>query len=161
MTAYGILLFLHSWTRWAVLITAVMTLVPSIMGWINGAHWDDQKSKWASWFVNATSVQLVLGLVLYGGGISQVMQQAFSNFGGAMKDGVLRFWAVEHIMMMFIAVALTHIGAARIKKAASDVGKHRVAVIFFGIALVIIFISIPWPGTGADPRPFFRFQLPG
>ncbi|MFM2032874.1 MAG: hypothetical protein RLZZ297_1639, partial [Chloroflexota bacterium] len=157
MTAYGILLILHSWTRWAVLVTAVMAIVPAILGWLNGAHWDDKKSMWSSWFVNTTSIQLVLGLILYGGGISAVMSKAFSNFGGAMKDGVLRFWAVEHIMMMVIAVALTHIGAARIKKAASDIGKHRVAVIFFGIALLIIISSIPWPSTGADPRPLFRF----
>jgi hypothetical protein len=126
---------------------------------LSGAHWTDAKSKWASWFVNSTSIQLVLGLLLYGV-FSPVMQQAFANFGGAMKDGVLRFWAVEHMTMMTIAVALTHIGAARIKKASSDVGKHRVATIFFGLAILIIIASIPWPGAGADPRPLFRLALP-
>ncbi len=159
MSAYGITLFLHSWTRWAVVVTALMTLVPSILGWLSGAHWDDAKSKWASWYVNSTSIQLVLGLLLYGV-FSPVMQKAFSNFGGAMKDGVLRFWAVEHMMMMIIAVALAHIGAGRIKKAASDVGKHRVAFIFFGLSILIIMASIPWPGSGADPRPLFRLALP-
>jgi len=159
MTAYGITLFLHSWMRWAVVVTAVMTILPSVLGWLSGAHWDDKKSMWAAWFVNTTSIQLVLGLLLYGV-FSPVMQTAFANFGSAMKDGVLRFWAVEHMMMMIIAVGLAHIGAARVKKAASDVGKHRVAVIFFGLAILIIVASIPWPGAGADPRPLFRLALP-
>jgi len=159
MDGYGITLVLHSWLRWAVVVTALMTLVPSIVGWRNGAHWDDTKSKWASWFVNTTSIQLVLGLLLYGV-FSPVLQKAFANFGGAMRDGVLRFWAVEHMMMMVIAVAFAHIGAARVKKAASDVAKHRVAVIFFGLSILIIVASIPWPGSGADPRPLFRLALP-
>jgi hypothetical protein len=98
-------------------------------------------------------------LLLYGV-FSPVLQKAFADFGGAMKDGVLRYWAVEHMTMMVIAVAFAHIGAARVKKASSDVAKHRVAVIFFGLAILMIVASIPWPGSGADPRPLFRLALP-
>jgi len=159
MTAYGITLFLHSWLRWAVVLTAVMTILPSVSGWLSGAHWDDKKTKWASWFVNTTSIQLVLGLLLYGI-FSPVMQTALANFGAVMKDGVLRFWAVEHMTLMIVGVGFAHIGAARVKRAASDVAKHRVAVIFFGLAILIIIASIPWPGVGADPRPLFRLALP-
>lgn len=143
MSAYGITLFLHSWIRWAVVVTALMTLIPSVMGWLSGAHWTDAKTKWASWFVNSTSIQLVLGLILYGF-LSPMTLNAFNDFGAAMKDRTLRFWAVEHITMMIIAVAVVHIGSARIKKASSDVAKHRVAVIFFTAALLIMFSAIPW-----------------
>ncbi|MFN5926856.1 MAG: hypothetical protein ACK45X_01900, partial [Roseiflexaceae bacterium] len=123
MTAYSVMLFLHSWMRWAVVITAVLVIVQAFRGWSGGVAWDATKARFASWFVNTTSIQLVLGLVLYGF-LSPVTLQAFSDMGGAMKDSVTRFWAVEHMSVMLVAVALAHIGAGRVKKAADDQAKH-------------------------------------
>lgn len=154
MTAYSVMLFLHSWMRWAVVITAVLVIVQAFRGWSGGVAWDATKARFASWFVNTTSIQLILGLVLYGF-LSPVTLQAFSDMGGAMKDSVTRFWAVEHMSVMLVAVALAHIGAGRIKKAADDQAKHRAASIFFTIAIVLILVSIPWAGVTA--RPLFRF----
>jgi hypothetical protein len=156
MTAYSVMLFLHSWMRWAVVITAVLVIVQAFRGWSGGVAWDATKARFASWFVNTTSIQLVLGLVLYGF-LSPVTLQAFSDMGGAMKDSVTRFWAVEHMSVMLVAVALAHIGAGRIKKAADDQAKHRAAAIFFTLAIVLILLSIPWAGITA--RPLFRFDF--
>ena len=156
MTAYSVMLFLHSWMRWAVVITAVLVIVQAFRGWSGGMAWDATKARFASWFVNATSIQLVIGLILYGF-LSPVTLQAFSDMGGAMKDSVTRFWAVEHMSVMLVAVALAHIGAGRIKKAADDQAKHRAAAIFFTIAIVLILVSIPWAGITA--RPLFRFDF--
>ena len=154
MTAYSITLFLHSWMRWAVVISALLVCVQAWRGWSGGAVWDATKARFASWFVNTTSIQLVLGLVLYGF-LSPITTAAFSNMGNAMKDSVVRFWAVEHMSMMVVAVALAHIGAGRVKKAADDQAKHRAAAIFFTIAIAVILLSIPWAGLTA--RPLFRF----
>jgi hypothetical protein len=148
------MLFLHSWMRWAVVITAILVIVQAFRGWSGGVAWDATKARFASWFVNATSIQLVIGLILYGF-LSPVTLQAFSDMGGAMKDSVVRFWAVEHMSVMLVAVALAHIGAGRVKKAADDQAKHRAAAIFFTIAIVLILVSIPWAGVTA--RPLFRF----
>ncbi|MCE2853368.1 MAG: hypothetical protein ACK5C8_10550 [Roseiflexaceae bacterium] len=156
MTAYSVMLFLHSWMRWAVVITAVLVIVQAFRGWSGGVAWDATKARFASWFVNTTSIQLVLGLVLYGF-LSPVTLQAFSDMGGAMKDSVTRFWAVEHMSVMLVAVALAHIGAGRVKKAADDQAKHRAAAIFFTLAIVLILLSIPWAGITA--RPLFRFDF--
>lgn len=156
MTAYSITLFLHSWMRWAVVISALLVIVQAFRGWSGGVAWDATKARFASWFVNTTSIQLVLGLVLYGF-LSPITTAAFSNMGNAMKDSVIRFWAVEHMSMMVVAVALAHIGAGRIKKATDDQAKHRAAAIFFTIAIVVILVSIPWAGLTA--RPLFRFGL--
>jgi len=150
------MLFLHSWMRWAVVITAVLVIVQAFRGWSGGVAWDATKARFASWFVNTTSIQLVLGLVLYGF-LSPVTLQAFSDMGGAMKDSVTRFWAVEHMSVMLVAVALAHIGAGRVKKAADDQAKHRAAAIFFTLAIVLILLSIPWAGITA--RPLFRFDF--
>ncbi len=61
-----------------------------------------------------------------------------------MKNSMLRFYAVEHILVMLIALALIHIGKSKAKKAKTDVRKHKISAIFFTIAFVLILSRIPW-----------------
>jgi len=143
MSAYGITLFLHSWTRWALLLAAVLIIVQAFRGWSGTQVWDDGKAKLSAAFVHLSSLQLVLGLLLYGV-FSPLTASAMSDMGAAMRDSTLRFWAVEHITMMTIAIALAHIGSGRIRKGADDKAKHRAAAIFFTLALAIMISSIPW-----------------
>ena len=56
---------------------------------------------------------------------------------------------------MIIGVALVHIGRVKIRKTTDASRKHRFAMIFFGVALVVIIISIPWPGMPVA-RPLLR-----
>jgi hypothetical protein len=74
-----------------------------------------------------------------------------------MRDARLRFWVMEHTVGMIAAVALAHVGRVMIKKR-SDAGsdRHRLAAMFFGGAMLLILLSIPWP-WGANPRPLFRW----
>jgi putative Ca2+/H+ antiporter (TMEM165/GDT1 family) len=88
-------------------------------------------------------LQLLSGLILYFF-LSPITKLAMSDFGAAMKDAGLRFYAVEHISMMLIAVVLVHIGRAKSKKAKTDSGKFKIATIFFLIALVLMLAAIPW-----------------
>ena len=75
-----------------------------------------------------------------------------------MKDSVARFFAIEHMIGMLIAIILIHIGYSYSKKNVSDTIKHKRTVLLFGLALLIILISIPWPFriVGAD-----RHWFPG
>ncbi|MEY3989142.1 MAG: hypothetical protein RI985_223 [Chloroflexota bacterium] len=143
MSAYGITLFLHSWTRWALLIAAVLIIVQAFRGWSGAQLWDEGKARLSAAFVHLSTVQLVLGLLLYGV-FSPLTTSAFSNMGATMRDSTLRYWAVEHIFAMTIAIALAHIGAGRIRKGNDDKAKHRAAGIFFTLALIIMLASIPW-----------------
>jgi hypothetical protein len=56
---------------------------------------------------------------------------------------------------MLVAVTLVNIGRAKIRKATDAARKHKLAAIFFGIALAIMLASIPWPGLTSG-RPLFR-----
>ena len=58
----------------------------------------------------------------------------------------LRFWIVEHPLGMVVAIALTHIGRARIQRTPDRARKRRLLRSFFGLAIVLILASIPWPG---------------
>ena len=62
-----------------------------------------------------------------------------------MRDSVARFWAVEHAFGMLAALALAHIGRSRIHKTGNDGKRHKLAAIFFTLALLLVLASIPWP----------------
>jgi hypothetical protein len=142
-TLYVVSLYVHSWTRWALLLVAVLAIVQAFRGWSGTQLWNEGKATLATAFVHLSSLQLVLGILLYGF-LSPVTLTAFSNMGEAMRNSAQRFWAVEHIFIMTIAIAVAHIGAARIRKGADDKAKHRAAAIFFTLSVALIVAGIPW-----------------
>jgi hypothetical protein len=71
-----------------------------------------------------------------------------------MKDAFLRFYAVEHLALMLVALGLVHVGRARSRKAPSDAARHRAASIFFLLGLLAILVAIPWPGRAVG-RPLW------
>jgi hypothetical protein len=151
---YNGVLFLHSWIRWLVLLAGLVLIVRAIAG-LGGKRWSALDDRVVLLFTTTLDVQFLLGLLLYGV-LSPFVRLAMSDVGGAMRDGDLRFWLVEHLLGMVIAVALAHVGRVKIRRAADDGGKHRKALIFMGISLVVLLLSIPWPGM-ASARPLFRF----
>src|SRR5882672_2429444 len=66
-----------------------------------------------------------------------------------------RFFTVEHAAGMLVAIALIHVGRVKIRKASEPARKHRLAMIFFGIAIIVTIIAIPWPGMPVS-RPLLR-----
>ena len=140
---YEGILVLHNTLRWLLLISLVITLARYLTAWLGNLPWKKLDNVLGIVFTSLMDLQLLLGLVLYFF-LSPVMKAAFSDFGAAMKDASLRFYAVEHFSMMLIAVALVHIGRAKSKKAETDRKKFMTASIYFLIALVLILAAIPW-----------------
>ena len=88
---------------------------------------------------------LLIGLALWYWGPKGYSYIESMGMSGAMKNAVARFFAVEHIAGMLIAIILLHIGKTQGKKAISDKAKHRRTLVFYLLALLIILVSIPWP----------------
>ncbi|MEO8076104.1 MAG: hypothetical protein ABI818_07230 [Acidobacteriota bacterium] len=151
---YAAALVLHSWFRWAVILTGLIAFVRAAAGASGTKAWTPADDRAGFHFTIALDVQILIGLALYSF-LSPLTAQVMHDFGAAMKDPHLRFWAVEHAFGMVIGVALAHIGRARARKADS-LRRHRVAAIFFGLALLAIVASIPWPGT-PNGRPWVRW----
>lgn len=151
---YATLLVLHSLLRWVVLVAAAIAVVRAFGGWTGRRPWTPLDDRVGRQFVLFFDIQFLVGLILYAG-VSPLTRAAFSDFGAAMGDSILRFFAVEHALGMLVSLALAHIGRARLRKATDDVRKHRTAAIFFTLALIIMLASIPWPFMPAS-RPYFR-----
>jgi hypothetical protein len=146
------LVTLHSLIRWLVLLTGLAAVARGIAGW-NKQKWTAADNRAGMLFVASLDIQLLIGLLLYLF-FSPTIQVAFSNVGAAMRQSSVRFFLVEHPLGMLIAIVLAHIGRVRTKKATPDAAKQRAAAVFYGLALLLILLSIPWPGMPAG-RPLF------
>lgn len=87
--------------------------------------------------------QLLLGFGLYF--ISPLVATGLADMAAAMKSSELRFWAVEHIFGMTVAIALITVGHVKSKKAATDAARFKAILVWYSLALVIILATIPWP----------------
>jgi hypothetical protein len=155
MLRMGLILVFHSWFRWVALILAVVVVVRAITGWRSGRPWTLADDRAALWFSIALDVQMLIGLLLYFV-FSPMTRAALQDFGAAMSNSGLRYWAVEHVFGMGVAIALAHIGRSRVRRIGLDARRHKVAAIFFGLSLLSMVISIPWPGT-PNGRPLLRW----
>ena len=154
-TLYAIFLALHSIVRWLVVIAAVIAVGRAVAGWIGKRPWKVFDDKISTWFTIFMDSQVLIGLILYFF-LSPMMRTALQNFGGVMGNASVRYFAVEHVFLMLIALALVHVGRSRSRKAATDLAKHRNAAIWFGLAVVVLLAAIPWPFLDVG-RPWIRF----
>lgn len=139
---YAMMLNAHSYWRWIVVLAAIWALVQAYSGWFGKRAWSDSDSRASRFFVISLDIQLLLGILLYI--VSPLIQTFFGDVGGSMGNTDLRFYAMEHALMMVIAVAIAHIAAVRIRRASTDDAKHRTAAIWYTIALIVLLAAIPW-----------------
>lgn len=149
---YTTVLAVHSWVRWIALIAAVGTTLAALRGKVEGSS--SLADRWGMIAMMVLDIQLLLGLLLYFV-VSPNMRAILDNFGGAMKDPALRFWAVEHTSAMFAAIALAHVGRVLARKAASSAAKRTRLIVCFGLATALIILGMPWPGRPGG-RVLFR-----
>jgi hypothetical protein len=140
---YTGLLHTHNLFRWLVLIAMVLAVVFALIGWSGKRGWSKKDNITGLLLTVFMDIQFVVGMILYAF-VSPKMKAVFNDFGAAMKNADLRFYAVEHISLMVIALVLVHIGRAKSKKAVPAWKKHKNAAIFYGIALLLVLAGIPW-----------------
>jgi hypothetical protein len=143
-TLYAILLPAHSILRWLVLLAALFAIIRALTGLRFKRPWENMDDKAGLWFVILFDIQVLIGLTL-SFFLSPVTLSMWQNMGGAMSNPTMRYFGVEHAIMMIIALALAHVGRARSKKATDRRAKHRAALIFFALSLAVTIAAIPWP----------------
>jgi hypothetical protein len=151
---YTALLFLHSWLRWLVILSGAATLGAAVGGVMTGRMWLPGDKIRLALFTRSLDVQFLIGLILYVF-LSPVTRSGFENLPLTMRDPILRFFVVEHIVGMLVALALAHVGHARARKATEASARHRAILVFVGLAMVVLLLSIPWPGMPGG-RELFR-----
>ncbi len=135
---YNGLLAAHSGLRWVVLILLLAAIFNAFSKKSSGS-WTPKDKKIALFTLIFTHIQLVIGLVLY----FQSPKVSFAS--GVMSDSIARFYTVEHISLMLVAIALITVGYSKSKRGETDAQKFGAIAKFYLIRLILILASIPWP----------------
>jgi len=151
---YAFLLALHSLIRWFVLASLLLGVYRGWRGWKGKQYYtlfDNRVRIVAAMFAH---IQLVLGLCLYG--ISPIVSYFWQHTADAVQIRGIRFFGMEHITMMVVAIMLITIGSIKAKRKTTDEAKFKAMAIWFSIALFVIFVSVPWSFSPLTARPNFR-----
>jgi hypothetical protein len=151
---YQGMLHLHNFLRWVILLLLLFAVIKSLTD--RHKPFSASHRKTGLFLMICADVMLAVGLYQWFAGPWGLKSIQNNGFGNVMKTPTLRFFAVEHTIGMLVAILLIHAGYSFTKKVMPDAGKHKRTLLFYGLALLIIIISIPWPfrAVGAG-RPWF------
>ncbi len=90
--------------------------------------------------VSLLYLELILGLLLYALYISRLGNLITQENG--YEYFAARFWAIEHVILMFFAIIFGHLGLVYAKNLTLDTQKFKKIFLYFGLSMVLIIISI-------------------
>ena len=152
---YPIVLFLHSLTRWVVVLGAIWLIVAALssLGRTSSVETSPVRVPWRV-YMGGLHLQFLLGVILLL--VSPLALAAWADLGAAMKVRPMRFFAIEHTTMMVLAIVVAQMGAVRARKARDAARAARTSLVFGGLSLLVILVAIPWPFLGQIARPLLR-----
>jgi VIT1/CCC1 family predicted Fe2+/Mn2+ transporter len=132
----------HSY--WAYLVLAILTVavVNAVVGFTQKKQFTDKDLRISLFALIVAHLQLLIGLVWYF--MSPWFQALTSDAAAVMKDKTIRLLAVEHPVMMILAIILITIGWSQHKKKKTAAAKFKTLAIFYGIGLLLMLSKIPW-----------------
>ncbi|MBT1702486.1 hypothetical protein [Chryseosolibacter indicus] len=148
------LLASHSLVRWLVLVSLLIAVINAYRGWLSNRRYLKFDDTIRITAVTIAHIQVGIGVWLYL--VSPVVDYFLHNFSHAVHERHIRFFGMEHITMMVIAIIIVTIGSSKTKRRQTDKEKFKTMAIWFTIALVIIFLSIPWAFSPFTSRPLIR-----
>lgn len=151
---YQTLIFTHSILRWFVLASLIYSICRAYKGYYSKALFTKTDNSIRHWTATIAHIQLVVGIILYSQ--SPVIKYFWSNFNVAIQDIETTFFGLIHIVLMLISIIIITIGSALSKRKSTDEEKFKTMLLWFSIALLLIFIAIPWPFSPLANRPYFR-----
>jgi hypothetical protein len=150
---YSVVLALHSWNRWVALALGVAAIINAFQDHARLTE-RPKGSRLDTFLMAAVDLQVLLGLLLYLG-LSPLTRAALDDFTSAMRSPSLRFWALDHVVLMFGSVLLVRLGRILAMTARTAAARRSRRLICFGLAVAIMLAAIPWPGMSLA-RPLFR-----
>ncbi len=128
----------HSGLRWVVLGLLIYAIINAVRK--KGSSMYEKKDKMINLFTMISlHTQLLIGLILY------FTSDKIKFDAGWMKQPMLRFYGMEHILMMVIAIVLVTIGRKKAEKIEAPYSKHQAIVKWYLLGLILILAAIPWP----------------
>jgi hypothetical protein len=137
------LLDLHNILRWLILLFLLIAMFQAFAK-------NSGIRKSSLWLLICAHITLLVGLYQWFTSVLGFKAIQNSGFGAVMKDSATRFWAVEHITGMLIAIILITVARGKAK-----VLNYKGAAVLYVFALILILAVIPWPFREGIGRPWF------
>lgn len=151
---YQTLLVCHSFIRWLVLVSLLYSIYTAYKGYSQKLPFTRKDNLVRHWTATIAHIQLIFGILVYVQ--SPIVKYFWKNFKEGIQNLDASFFGIIHIALMLIAIVFITIGSALAKRKLSDEQKFKTMFFWFSIALLIIFIAIPWPFSPLANRPYFR-----
>jgi hypothetical protein len=133
----------HSYWAYAAVLILLFAVVIFKLGWFQSKPFTTKERRLALFTLIVYHIQLLIGLAWYFMSPAYQFMKQF-GMGSTMKESTMRQQAVEHPIIMLLAVTLITIGYSKHKKRTTDKSKFSTLIWYYGIALLLVLIMIPW-----------------
>jgi NADH:ubiquinone oxidoreductase subunit 2 (subunit N) len=129
---------IHSYWAYLVLAMLLFAVINAVIGFTKKRTFTDKDLRIGLFTLIVSHLQLLIGIILY------VYQGRYSNVSESMKVSEARLIALEHPLMMILAIVCITIGWSKHKKKTEDSAKFKTFALFYGLALLLVLSRIPW-----------------
>jgi hypothetical protein len=137
-----------------VLISLLYSIFSAYKGYSSKLLFTKRDNSARHWTATIAHIQLIFGILIYVQ--SPIVKYFWKNFSEGIQNTEFLFFGFLHIFMMLTAIVFITIGSALAKRKKADSDKFKTMLLWFSMALFIIFIAIPWPFSPLSNRPYFR-----
>ena len=129
---------IHSYWAYFALVILVIACINAIIGYTSKKEFKEKDLRISLFTLIVMHIQLLIGLGWY------FMSPWYKSMKEVGIDSSNRLMAVEHPILMIVAIVLVTIGWSKHKKKATDVAKFKTIALFYSIALLLVLSRIPW-----------------
>lgn len=138
---------LHGYWAYLVLLILILATINALVKYFSNRPFGAKDFSISLFGLIVTHIQVLVGLILYFAhptlGFASFTREDLT-MADIMGNSEMRLFAVEHPLIMIIAVILITIGYSKHKKQLTSKGKFKMLAIFYTIALILILSRIPW-----------------
>lgn len=138
---------IHGYWAYLVLLILLLASFNAIVKYFSNQAFGAKDFRISLFGLIVTHIQVLVGLILYFAhptlGFASLTREDLS-MADVMGSSELRLFAVEHPLIMIIAVILITIGYSKHKKQLTSKGKFKMLAIFYTLAFILILSRIPW-----------------
>ena len=133
---------IHSYWAYLVILMLAFAVVNAVLGITKKRDFTDKDVRIGLFTLIIAHIQLLIGLGWYF--MSPAYKALKLDSTEVMGNSASRLLAIEHPLMMILAIVLITIGWSKHKKKTENTAKFKTFVVFYGLALVFILARIPW-----------------
>lgn len=133
---------IHSYWAYLAVIMLAFAVINAITGLTKKKEFTDKDMRIGLFTLIVSHIQLLIGLGWYF--MSPVYKAMKADSSSIMGNAETRLLAIEHPLMMLLAIVLITIGWSKHKKKDTSSAKFKTFTIFYGIALLFVLSRIPW-----------------